>query len=184
MGIISILLIAVGLAMDSLAVSISGGIFMKPFWLKQAMKLALTMGIFQGGMTLLGWLMGVSFSSYITAFDHWIAFILLGFLGGKMIYESFGEEETTISSFSTKTLLTLGVATSIDALAVGVSMAFLKTSIYFPAFIIGFVTFALSLIGVISGYRFGKIKGINVELFGGIILIAIGVKILIEHLME
>ena len=184
MGIISILLIAVGLAMDSLAVSISGGIVMRPFCMRQSLRLVLTMGIFQGGMTLLGWLMGVSFSSYITAFDHWIAFILLGFLGGKMIYESFGEEETTISSFSTKTLLTLGVATSIDALAVGVSMAFLKTSIYFPAFIIGFVTFALSLIGVISGYRFGKIKGINVELFGGIILIAIGVKILIEHLME
>ena len=184
MGIISILLIAVGLAMDSLAVSISGGIVMRPFCMRQSLRLALTMGIFQGGMTLLGWLMGVSFRSYITAFDHWIAFILLGFLGGKMIYESFGEEETTISSFSTKTLLTLGVATSIDALAVGVSMAFLKTSIYFPAFIIGFVTFALSLIGVISGYRFGKIKGINVELFGGIILIAIGVKILIEHLME
>ena len=184
MGIISILLIAVGLAMDSLAVSISGGIVMRPFCMRQSLRLALTMGIFQGGMTLLGWLMGVSFSSYITAFDHWIAFILLGFLGGKMIYESFGEEETTISSFSTKTLLTLGVATSIDALAVGVSMAFLKTSIYFPAFIIGFVTFALSLIVVISGYRFGKIKGINVELFGGIILIAIGVKILIEHLME
>lgn len=184
MGIISILLIAVGLAMDSLAVSISGGIVMRPFCMRQSLRLALTMGIFQGGMTLLGWLMGVSFNSYITAFDHWIAFILLGFLGGKMIYESFGEEETTISSFSTKTLLTLGVATSIDALAVGVSMAFLKTSIYFPAFIIGFVTFALSLIGVISGYRFGKIKGINVELFGGIILIAIGVKILIEHLME
>ena len=184
MGIISILLIAVGLAMDSLAVSISGGIVMRPFCMRQSLRLALTMGIFQGGMTLLGWLMGVSFSSYITAFDHWIAFILLGFLGGKMIYESCGEEETTISSFSTKTLLTLGVATSIDALAVGVSMACLKTSIYFPAFIIGFVTFALSLIGVISGYRFGKIKGINVELFGGIILIAIGVKILIEHLME
>ena len=184
MGIITILLISVGLAMDSLAVSISGGIVMRPFCMRQSLRLALTMGIFQGGMTLLGWLMGVSFSSYITAFDHWIAFILLGFLGGKMIYESFGEEETTISSFSTKTLLTLGVATSIDALAVGVSMAFLKTSIYFPAFIIGFVTFALSLIGVISGYRFGKIKGINVELFGGIILIAIGVKILIEHLME
>ena len=184
MGIISILLIAVGLAMDSLAVSISGGIVMRPFCMRQSLRLALTMGIFQGGMTLLCWLLGVSFSSYITTFDHWIAFILLGFLGGKMIYESFGEEETTISSFSTKTLLTLGVATSIDALAVGVSMAFLKTSIYFPAFIIGFVTFALSLIGVISGYRFGKIKGINVELFGGIILIAIGVKILIEHLME
>ena len=148
MGIISILLIAVGLAMDSLAVSISGGIVMRPFCMRQSLRLALTMGIFQGGMTLLGWLMGVSFSSYITAFDHWIAFILLGFLGGKMIYESFGEEETTISSFSTKTLLTLGVATSIDALAVGVSMAFLKTSIYFPAFIIGFVAGVLVVLSV------------------------------------
>lgn len=81
MGIITMFMIAVGLAMDSLAVSISGGIFMKPFWLKQAMKLALTMGIFQGGMTLAGWALGVSFSSYITAYDHWIAFILLSFLG-------------------------------------------------------------------------------------------------------
>lgn len=184
MGIISVFMIAIGLAMDSLAVSISGGIVMRPFCMRQSMRLALTMGIFQGGMTLLGWLLGVSFSSYITAFDHWIAFVLLSFLGGKMIYESFGEEETSISSFSAKTLITIGIATSIDALAVGVSMAFLKTSIYFPAFIIGFVTFSLSLIGVISGYKFGKIKGVNVELLGGIILIAIGIKILIEHLME
>ena len=184
MGIIPVFMIALGLAMDSLAVSISGGIVMRPFCMRQSLRLALTMGIFQGGMTLLGWLLGVSFSSYITAFDHWIAFVLLGFLGGKMIYESFEEEETTISSFSTKTLITLGVATSIDALAVGVSMAFLKTSIYIPAFIIGFVTFSLSLIGVISGYRFGKIKGVNVELLGGVILIAIGIKILVEHLME
>ena len=184
MGIITVFMIAIGLAMDSLAVSISGGIVMRPFCMRQSLRLALTMGIFQGGMTLLGWGLGVSFSSYITAFDHWIAFVLLGFLGGKMIYESFEEEETTISSFSTKTLITLGVATSIDALAVGVSMAFLKPSIYIPAFIIGFVTFSLSLIGVISGYRFGKIKGVNVELLGGVILIAIGIKILVEHLME
>ena len=184
MGIITVFMIAIGLAMDSLAVSISGGIVMRPFCMRQSLRLALTMGIFQGGMTLLGWLLGVSFSSYITAFDHWIAFVLLGFLGGKMIYESFEEEETSISSFSAKTLITLGVATSIDALAVGVSMAFLKTSIYLPAFVIGFVTFSLSLIGVISGYRFGKIKGVNVELLGGVILIAIGIKILVEHLME
>lgn len=184
MGIITILMIAVGLAMDSLAVSISGGIVMQPFCIRQSMRLALTMGIFQGGMILFGWLLGVSFSCYITAFDHWIAFILLGFLGGKMIYESFEEEETTISSFSTKTLITLGIATSIDALAVGVSMAFLKTSVYLPALIVGFVTFSLSLLGVITGYRCGKIKGLNVELLGGIILIVIGIKILIEHLME
>ncbi|MCR9011510.1 manganese efflux pump MntP [Gabonibacter chumensis] len=184
MGIITMFMIAVGLAMDSLAVSISGGIFMKPFWLKQAMKLALTMGVFQGGMTLAGWALGVSFSSYITAYDHWIAFILLSFLGGKMIYESFQKEKSSFASLSNKTLLTLGVATSIDALAVGISMAFLKVSIYLPSFIIGFTTFVLSLAGVCFGYRFGKIKGINVELLGGIILIAIGTKILIEHCSE
>lgn len=182
MGIIAVLLIAVGLAMDSLAVSISAGIVMQPFSRRQALRLALTMGLFQGGMTVLGWLLGASFSSYITAFDHWIAFVLLGFLGGKMIYESFHPEETPISSFSTQTLVTLGVATSIDALAVGVSMAFLQTGIYFPAFMIAIITFGLSLAGVFFGYRFGKIKGINVELIGGIILIAIGTKILIEHL--
>ena len=188
MGIILILLIAVGLAMDSLAVSISGGIVMRPFCMRQALRLAFTMGIFQGGMTLFGWLMGVSFSSYITTFDHWIAFILLGFLGGKMIYESFREEETTISSFSTKTLLTLGVATSIDALAVGISFAFLGVrnfaAILPPIGIIGFVSFALSFIGLMFGIRFGCgiARKLRAELWGGIILIIIGTKILIEHL--
>ena len=183
MGIGTILLIAVGLAMDSLAVSVSGGIVMRPFRLGQSLRLALTMGVFQGGMTLLGWALGVGFSSYITAYDHWIAFVLLAFLGGKMIYESFGGgEERTISSFSLRTLVTLGVATSIDALAVGVGMAFLKTGIGIPALIIGAVTFALSLAGVYGGYHFGRIRGVNVELVGGLILIAIGVKILVEHL--
>lgn len=182
MGILTILMIAVGLAMDSLAVSVSGGIVMRPFCLRQSLRLAFTMGAFQGGMTLLGWALGVGFSSYITAYDHWIAFVLLAFLGGKMIYESLGGEEEAISSFSLKTLLTLGVATSIDALAVGVSMAFLQTGIGLPALIIGVVTFLLSLAGVYGGYHFGRIRGVNVELVGGVILIAIGVKILVEHL--
>ena len=184
MGLLELLILAVGLSMDAFAVSICKGLSVGRVRPVHMLTAGLWFGGFQALMPFLGWLLGSQFEALITNIDHWIAFILLGFLGGKMIYESFGEEETTISSFSTKTLLTLGVATSIDALAVGVSMAFLKTSIYFPAFIIGFVTFALSLIGVISGYRFGKIKGINVELFGGIIFIAIGVKILIEHLME
>ena len=182
MGTGTILLIAVGLAMDSLAVSVSGGIVMRPFRWGQSLRLAVTMGLFQGGMTLLGWALGVGFSSYITAYDHWIAFLLLTFLGGKMIYESFGGDEEAVSSFSLKTLVTLGVATSIDALAVGVSMAFLKTGIGLPALLIGLVTFVLSLAGVCVGYHFGRIKGVNVELVGGIILIAIGVKILVEHL--
>lgn len=169
--------------MDSLAVSVSGGIVMRPFSLRQSLRLAFTMGAFQSGMTLLGWALGVGFSSYITAYDHWIAFILLAFLGGKMIYEAFsGGEESAVSSFSLRTLVTLGVATSIDALAVGVSMAFLQTGIGLPSLIIGVVAFALSLAGVWGGYRFGRIKGVNVELVGGLILIGIGVKILVEHL--
>ena len=165
MSFITILLIAIGLSMDSLAVSISGGICMKPFCIK----------------TWLGWAMGIHFSNYITDFDHWIAFVLLSYLGGKMVYESFKEEDSHLITFSSRMLFTLGVATSIDALAVGVSMAFLKTGIWFPASVIAFTTFFLSFSGVICGFRFGKIKGLKVELLGGLILIVIGVKILIEH---
>lgn len=181
MSLITILLIAIGLSMDSLAVSISGGICMKPFCIRKSLKMALVMGVFQGGMTWLGWALGIHFSSYITDFDHWIAFILLGYLGGKMIYESFKQEANPLVAFSNKMLLTLGIATSIDALAVGVSMAFLKTDIWLPVSIIAFTTFFLSFTGVLCGFRFGKIKGLKVELLGGLILIGIGIKILIEH---
>ena len=175
-------MIAIGLAMDSLAVSISGGIVMQPFRMNQSLRLALTMGIFQGGMTLLGWLLGGSFSSYITAFDHWIAFILLGFLGGKMIYESFEEEETTISSFSNKTLITLGIATSIDAFAIGITFAFLKVNIFTSILTIGVTTFVLCFLAVYLGSRLGEVLKKYAGIFGGIILILIGTKILIEHL--
>lgn len=181
MSFITILLIAIGLSMDSLAVSISGGICMKPFCIRKSLKIALVMGGFQGGMTWLGWSLGIHFSSYITDFDHWMAFILLGYIGGKMIWESFKEEGNPLISFSNKMLLTLGIATSIDALAVGVSMAFLKTSIWFPISIIAFTTFFLSFSGVLCGFQFGKMKGLKVELLGGLILIGIGIKILIEH---
>lgn len=181
MGFITILLIAIGLSMDSLAVSISGGICMRPFCIRKSLKMAVILGIFQGAMTWLGWAMGVHFSSYITELDHWIAFILLGYLGGKMVYDSFRDEEEHAISFNNKMLFTLGIATSIDALAVGVSMAFLKTSIWFPVSVIAFTTFFLSFSGVICGFRFGKIKGLKVELLGGLILIGIGIKILIEH---
>lgn len=183
MNFITILMIAIGLSMDSLAVSISGGICMKPFCIKKSFKMALVMGGFQGGMTLLGWALGINFSSYITNVDHWIAFVLLAYLGGKMIYESFKAENETITTLSNKTLFTLGIATSIDALAVGVSMAFLKTGILFPATVIALTTFLLSLSGVLCGFRFGKIKGFKVELLGGVILIGIGIKILAEHML-
>lgn len=104
MSFITILLIAIGLSMDSLAVSISGGICMKPFCIKKSLKMALTMGIFQGGMTWLGWAMGIHFSNYITDFDHWIAFVLLSYLGGKMVYESFKEEDSHLITFSSRML--------------------------------------------------------------------------------
>lgn len=181
MNFITIFLIAIGLSMDSLAVSISGGICMKPFCIRKSLKMAFILGGFQGGMTWLGWALGIHFSAYITEFDHWIAFILLGYLGGKMVYESFKGEEHTAIHFSNKTLFTLGIATSIDALAVGVSMAFLKTSIWFSASFIAFTTFFLSFTGVLCGFRFGQIKGLKVELLGGLILVGIGIKILIEH---
>ncbi len=181
MGYFSILLIAVGLSMDSLAVCISGGIFMKKFCIRQSLKMALIMGVFQGGMTLLGWLLSIRFSRFIQDFDHWIAFILLAYLGGKMIYESLCKEDSTLASLSNRTLLALGIATSIDALAVGVGLAFLKTNILVPALIIGVTTFLLSLSGVCCGFHFGKIKHLNVEFLGGLILIFIGLKILVEH---
>lgn len=181
MSFITILLIAIGLSMDSLAVSISGGICMHRFRWSSPFRMAMVMGIFQGGMTWLGWLLGSRFNMYITTFDHWIAFALLGYLGGKMIYEARRAETNSTVSFSWKMLLTLGIATSIDALAVGVSMAFLKTDIGISALIIAFTTFILSFAGVCCGFRFGQIKGLKVEILGGIILIAIGIKILVEH---
>ncbi len=181
MGYFSILLIALGLSMDSLAVCISGGILMKKFCIRKSLKMALIMGVFQGGMTLIGWMLSIRFSHFIRDFDHWIAFILLAYLGGKMIYESLRKEESSLTSLSDRTLLTLGIATSIDALAVGVGLAFLKTNILIPALIIAVTTFLLSLSGVCCGFRFGKIKNLNVEFLGGLILIFIGLKILIEH---
>lgn len=181
MGYLTILLIALGLSMDSLAVCISGGIFMKTLCIRKSLKMAFIMGGFQGGMTLFGWLLGIRFSSYICSIDHWIAFFLLAYLGGKMIYESLRAGRSALSSLSDKTLYTLGIATSIDALAVGISLAFLKTSILLPAFIIAVTTFVLSLSGVCCGVKFGKIKNINVELIGGLILIGIGTKILLQH---
>lgn len=181
MSFITILLIAIGLSMDSLAVSISGGLCLPKFTWRHSLKMAAVMGGFQGGMTWLGWLLGSRFSAYITQFDHWIAFVLLGYLGGKMIYESFQKEEKSVISFSTRMLLTLGVATSIDALAVGISMAFLQTGIWMPTVVIALTTFTLSFLGVLGGCRFGQIKGLKVELLGGVILVGIGIKILVEH---
>lgn len=142
------------------------------------------MGIFQAAMTAMGYVMGLGFEKFIRAFDHWIAFILLLYLGGKMIYDSTREPEETdkFDPLCNKTLCGLGIATSIDALAVGISLAVLKTPLVLEAFTIGVVTFGFSAFGVFFGSRFGKKADLKLDLIGGVILIAIGTKILIEHL--
>lgn len=184
MSFLTILMIAIGLSMDSFSVSISSGIFMKKFRHNEAFKIALILSLFQAGMTTIGWALGIGFSEYIKAVDHWIAFVLLSYLGGKMIYEAFKKKEDNeeeFTSLSNKTILTLGLATSIDALAVGVGMAFLDSGILFPSVVIFATTFLFSLTGLFFGTRFGRVKWMNIELVGGLILIGIGVKILIEH---
>lgn len=182
MDFIAIIFIAIGLAMDSFAVSISYGSVLKSFECKKASITGFIMGFFQAIMPVLGWLLAYKFATYIVDFDHWIAFILLLFLGIKMIYESLKKDNEKKICFSFKTLLILGVATSIDALAVGISFAFLTIDILLPVLIIGITAFLFSFSGVFIGQRFGKIKGLNIGFIGGLILITIGVKILIEHI--
>ena len=187
---LDIWLLAIGLAMDCFAVSIASGIIMKSIRLRPMLSMAFAFGFFQALMPLLGWIGASFFSHLIEDWDHWIAFAILVFLGGRMVCESFKDEECRheFDPTNLKVLLTLAVATSIDALAVGISFAFLGTySIYTilpPIGIIGLVSFVLSLAGLMFGICFGHslARKLRAELWGGIILIAIGTKILIEHL--
>jgi putative Mn2+ efflux pump MntP len=148
------------------------------------LRLSASFGIFQFLMPIAGWLGGMTVADYIAGFDHWIAFVLLLYVGGKMIHESFQCEEQVHPNDPTKglTLLMLSVATSIDALAVGLSLAFLKMPILYPSVIIGVVAFTMTALGMLFGEKLGKIFGKRVEVIGGIILIGIGVKILCDHL--
>ncbi len=188
MGLVEIFLLAVGLCMDSFAVSLTSGVLLKPFTPGRIIKIASFMAIFQGGMPVIGWLLGVGFQSYIESYDHWIAFALLLFLGSKMIYEGWprkGEEEQPccFDPANTRTLIGLSIATSIDALAVGIMLAISKVQILVPALIIALVTFAASLAGVHVGHRFGRHIHNFAEVLGGVILMGIGIKILLEHLL-
>ena len=180
---ITILLIAIGLAMDALAVSITSGLTITDLRLRNALTIALFFGAFQAVMPLLGWLGGVSARAVITNIDHWIAFGLLCLIGGKMIYEStrLGSDGTELNPLDIHVLFLLAIATSIDALAVGVSFAFLEMAIITPAIIIGVTTFALSFLGVFVGNVSGHFFEKKIEVLGGLILIGIGLKILIEH---
>ena len=184
MGLLEIILIASGLAMAAFAVSISCGISDSKNTLKNAVKVGAAFGIFQAGMTFIGFLAGCSLRSYIEPVDHWIAFVLLSLIGGKMFKEAFDEESECIMLTSFKMLITLSIATSIDALAAGISISTLNTRITLPVILVGVITCLLSF----SGVFIGKVIGCNnkfkkyIDAFGGVILIGIGIKILIEHL--
>lgn len=183
MSLFTMFITAFGLSMDAFAVSISSGIVINKIQMKNILKIAFFFGFFQAFMPLIGWFLGQRFSTYIIQFDHWIAFIVLSFIGLKMIYESLKEnDEADIDPLNTKMLLILSIATSIDALAVGVSFAFLKVSIFTSALIIGIVTLVVSFFGVIIGRTSGALLKKKAEIAGGIILTFIGTKILFEHL--
>lgn len=184
MSFLTNFLLALGLSMDAFAVSMSSGTTIRPFRLKDALKLAFFFGGFQALMPVLGWLGGSAISGFISDYAPWIAFGLLVFIGGKMIYEAlYGDPEGKLNSLNYSVLLVLSIATSIDALAVGISFAFLNTPILEPAIIIGCVTFFVSLCGAILGYRIGHFFEHEVEIIGGLILIGLGGKILAEHLL-
>ena len=183
MGFWELLLLAVGLSMDAFAVSICKGLAMDRVTLKKACIPGLWFGGFQGAMPLLGWLLGSRFTSYITSVDHWIAFVLLGILGFNMRREAKnGEAEEADASLGFRVMLAMAVATSIDALAVGITFAFLEVNILPAVSFIALVTFLFSAVGVKIGSLFGTRFKAKAEALGGIILILLGVKILLEHL--
>lgn len=176
---------ALGLSMDAFAVSIADGSREPQLRLRYAFRLAFTFGLFQALMPLIGWTVGLGFKGIISSVDHWIAFGLLGLVGGKMIYADMRakveEQPKSVMPQGVTTLLILAVATSIDALAVGFSLTFVG-SILLPVIVIGLVTFFLCFTGVYLGHKYSRLGQGRVQAIGGVILIAIGVKILIEHL--
>ena len=183
MTIWEIFLISVGLAMDAFAVAVCKGLKMPKINKKQTALIALFFGGFQGLMPLIGYFLGKQFEEYIVSIDHWITFVLLGVIGGKMIYESFKKDEDDCDKpFSIKELFVLAIATSIDALAVGITFAFLKVKIAVAVSFIGVITAGLSAVGVFIGHKFGEKYKSKAEFAGGLILVLIGLKILLEHL--
>jgi len=183
MSLITIFFLAIGLGVDAFSVAIGiGAANDKKSW-APVLRLAAAFGLFQFVMPIIGWLAGLTVVEIIASFDHWIAFALLALVGGKMIWEGFEKESDEEKADQTRgwPLLLLSIATSIDALAVGFSFSVLKNPILFPAVIIGIVCFIMTIIGMIFGKALAKLFGKKVEIFGGLVLIAIGVKILIDH---
>ncbi len=186
LDLISILIIAVGLSADCFAVSFSGCIAMKSVSRRQVIIASLSFGIFQALMPVLGWLVGQTVVDLIADYDHWLAFALLAFIGGKMVWEFFRKEDEECKTDITKwkTLITLSIATSIDALAVGLTFAFLEVNIALACGVIGITAFLVSILGFVLGKKAGKVLGKRAELIGGLVLIAIGLRILLSHLLQ
>jgi putative Mn2+ efflux pump MntP len=184
MEFLTVFLLAVGLSFDSFAVSVCSGLNLPQIKFRQAAKIAVFLALFQAVMPLIGWLVGNSIKSLIEPVDHWIAFGLLSLIGGKMIIESFIDSDAREirNPLDIKVILTLSLATSIDALAIGFSFATLLSKILVAVLIIGFVTFAASMLGILIGKKTGPSINRYAEIFGGVILLLIGAKILIEHL--
>ena len=184
MSIIEILLTSLGLAMDAFAVSICKGLSMKKFDIKKGLIIGMYFGLFQGLMPLIGYLLGSAFQDVITTIDHWIAFVLLGLIGFNMLKEGLSKECDVVNDkVNFKEMLPLAIATSIDALAVGITFAFLKVNIIISILSIGLITFVMSFIGSKIGNKVGCKYQKKAQIMGGIILIIIGLKILIEHLI-
>jgi putative Mn2+ efflux pump MntP len=186
MEIITTLLIAIGLSMDALVVSVTSGLIINSPKIKDAIKIAGSFGLFQAFMPMVGWASGLRISNFISSFDHWIAFFILVFLGIKIIYETMKKEskKEQFDPLDNRVLMVLSIATSIDALAIGLSFAFLKVNIILPILIIGFVTFIICFTGFFIGDKFGHFFENKVKLLGGLILIIIGFRILLEHLFS
>ena len=182
MSIAEILILSVGLAMDACAISVCKGLSVRRVMLRHALCVGLYFGISQGLMPLIGYLLGTNFASLIVSVDHWIAFSLLSVLGLNMIKESFEEAECQNPSFSVKVMLPMAIATSIDALAIGISFAFLNVAVIPAVCSIAIITFALSVAGIYVGNIFGAKYKSKAEMVGGLVLVCMGIKILFEHL--
>lgn len=187
MSILEIILLSIGLAMDCFAVSTATGIACKDLQIRKASKMPILFGLFQGGMPLIGFVLSISFAEFIASFSHWIALVILCFLGGKMILEELRdveedeENECTANHFSWKNVILLAIATSIDALVTGILFVTTPEIIGFAVIIIALGSFLFSCLGLYLGHTFGKRMNIKAGILGGIILIAIGVKIVLEH---
>lgn len=182
MVIAELLIISVGLAMDAFAVSIGKGLSLRSIKLRHVLSAGLWFGGFQALMPLIGYMLGATFSAVVSDFDHWVAFFLLGIIGFNMIRDSFSKEEDNHNDdFSFKVMLMLAIATSIDALAVGVSFAFLHVDLWMSVAVIGITTFILSALGIKIGNVFGNQYKSKAEFTGGVVLVLMGVKILVEH---